>query len=330
MGIGVYDSINIKISDVIISDCWGDGIYLGSNNESNIDASSKYITIENCTLKNNRRNNLSIVCADYVTINNCSFDNANGTYPQFGIDIEPNNTDNLNEHITISNSTFNDNAVAAIGIITPSDDINLKDCLLNGDVINYVGTNVSFSNCTVNGKVYGRAGVNLDSGTVINNGTAKEDKLVASFSASQGDFSVYEKNVDSSNQMSYSIIDDSDSSCKKAIKIERTSEGTATQDDNNRSGYYLKLSEMTKKKLSSLKTNATYRYEYTVKGTGTWKFYSSQSSAYECVPMSDRFSTGIITYKASSGGPCNIYFYAVDTTKGMYLEIESIKIYQVN
>jgi hypothetical protein len=325
MGIGVYDSNNITISGVTVSDCWGDGIYLGSDEEQNsLAASSKNITIKNCTLKNNRRNNLSIVCADYVTIDNCSFDNANGTEPGYGICIETNVDKNPNEHITISNSIFNDNAVAAFGITSPSNDIALKDCIFNGNVINYTGTNVSFSNCTINGNLYARAGVEFDSDTVINNGTSTKDKLVASFSANQGDFSLYEMNVDSSNQMSASVISDSDSSCKKAVKLERTSEGTQN------AGYYLKLSEITKGKMSSLKTNSTYRFEYVVKGTGNWSFHASQSSPYGCVPMSDKFSTGIITYKASSGGECNLIFYATDVTEGMYLEIESIKIYEVN
>ena len=40
---------------------------------------------------NNRRNNMSIVSADYIMVDNCKFYDANGTAPEYGIDIETNN-----------------------------------------------------------------------------------------------------------------------------------------------------------------------------------------------------------------------------------------------
>jgi hypothetical protein len=282
MGIGVYDSTNITISNVTISDCWGDGIYLGSFNEDNPQASSKYITIENCTLKNNRRNNLSIVCADYVTVNNCNFDDANGTDPQFGICIEPNFDTNPNEHITISNSTFNDNAVAALGIITISNDISINNCIFNGDVINYAGTNVSISNCTINGELYARYAVTIDEDTTINGNTTKLDKLVASYNAVQG----------------------------------------VLKKDN--SGYYLSG-------LATLKKNKTYRFVYVIKGSGTWKFKTSHTGAYDCITnSSDTFKTGYVTMQSISNGDCTIRFDSTSASGDSNIEIESIKIYEVN
>jgi hypothetical protein len=323
MGIGIYDGTNITISDVVVSDCWGDGIYLGSGNGQDSSASTKNVTIQNCTLKNNRRNNLSIVCADYVTIDKSSFIKANGTNPQYGICIETNYDTNPNEHIIIANSTFENNAEAAIGIVRAADDILVSDCVISGDVINYSGTNMSLARCTVKGVLYARVSVSLED-TTLNSGSSKQDTLVASYSASQTGYSVYGKDLSSSNKMSYSIVNDADSSCNKALKLTRTSQGSGE------AGYYLKLSEITNNKMTSLKANTTYRFEYVVKGTGKWRFKTSQTAQYECVPSSDEFCTGTVTYKTNSTASCDLIFYAVDKTAGMYLEIESIKIYEVN
>ncbi len=84
MGIHVIQgSNNISISNMTISDCWGDGIFLGD---------SPYvsdITIDNVISDNNRRQGLSITDAKRVIVKNSVFKNTNGTLPEAGIDIEP-------------------------------------------------------------------------------------------------------------------------------------------------------------------------------------------------------------------------------------------------
>lgn len=323
MGIGVYDSTNINIHDINVSECWGDGIYLGSNHEEDSIAGCKQITIKNCNAYRNRRNNLSIVCADYVTVDNCSFYDANGTAPEFGIDIETNNTRNPCEHITISNSTFEGNAQGSMGIITSANDINISGCMLNGDFVNYAGTNVTISDSAINGEMNARIGVSLVGGTRINDGGNEEDILVASFCADKGPYTIGKYGIDDSNLMSHSVIEDSTSPSGKALCLARLSKGT------KEAGYYLKLSELTEGTASVLEKGVTYRFEYVVKGSGQWGIKTDQTGWYPCVPMSDKFSTGIVTYKASSAKSCRLMLYAVDKTKDMYMEIDSIKIYKV-
>ena len=323
MGIGIYDSTNITVTDVNISDCWGDGIYLGSEHEEDADAGCSRISVTNCKLFNNRRNNLSIVCADYVTIDSCTFNDANGTAPEYGIDIEPNIYSNPCEHITISNSTFSGNAQASIGIVTSANDVTISDCTLNGNFINYAGTNVTISNSTINAKMYARIGVSLVDGTKINDGGEEEDLLIATFSAAKGPYTVGEYEIDTSNQMMYSVIDDSDSPSGKALYLKRQSNGT------KEAGYYLELSELTEDGASVLEKGASYRFEYTMKGSSQWGIKTSQTGWYPCVPVQDKFSTGVTTYTADSAESCKLMLYAVDKTKDMYLEIDSIKIYKV-
>ncbi|MDE7177308.1 MAG: right-handed parallel beta-helix repeat-containing protein [Lachnospiraceae bacterium] len=113
-GIQISGCTNVTIENVEISQCWGDGIYLGF-----YDGPNKYsndVTITNCNLHHNRRNNLSITDASNVTIRNCQFNNASGTAPQYGIDIEPNKNRTCS-NVTISDSTFKGNAGGTIQIL---------------------------------------------------------------------------------------------------------------------------------------------------------------------------------------------------------------------
>ncbi|MBD5490782.1 MAG: hypothetical protein HDR16_01230 [Lachnospiraceae bacterium] len=113
-GIRITGCTNVYISNVEVSQCWGDGIYLGyDDNSKNY---SNRVTIENCNLHHNRRNNLSITDATNITVNNCKFNNASGTDPQYGIDIEP-NAGRTCSNVTISNSTFKGNAKGTIQIL---------------------------------------------------------------------------------------------------------------------------------------------------------------------------------------------------------------------
>lgn len=87
MGVLAYQATNGVIEQCYISDCWGDGIYLGSNN-AGADPCADIRLISNICY-NNRRNNLSVVGCHNGTAIGCGFENANGTAPQAGVDIEP-------------------------------------------------------------------------------------------------------------------------------------------------------------------------------------------------------------------------------------------------
>ena len=152
-GIGIYDCNNIEIKNMDISQCWGDGIYLGTNQET----SNKNIKITNCDAHDNRRNNLSITSGDGVTISGCSFNNAKGTDPQFGIDIETNNNSRPCKNITIRNTIIRGNAKGSMGIMTNAEKVTLEDCTLSGNFYNWAGKNVILRR------------VKFESGSVIDN-----------------------------------------------------------------------------------------------------------------------------------------------------------------
>ena len=82
MGINFQRASHATLSGLTIKDCWGDCVYVGKK--------STDILIKDCLLDNSRRQGVSVTFADSVTIRNCKITNISGTYPQYGIDIEPN------------------------------------------------------------------------------------------------------------------------------------------------------------------------------------------------------------------------------------------------
>ncbi len=135
-GINIAGCTNVHIQDVEISECWGDGIYLGLYDGWDSDGNRKRfyssgINITNCNLHHNRRNNLSITDASNVTVENCEFNYASGTSPEYGIDIEPNNGYTCS-NITISHSRFQGNTGGTIQILGQSNahvkDVTLENC----------------------------------------------------------------------------------------------------------------------------------------------------------------------------------------------------------
>ncbi len=92
-------SSNVTIDGLSVKDCWGDGIYISADDDFVINDVHSY---------NNRRNNMSVTNGEYITISNSIFENANGTDPQVGIDLEPNVSD-IVRHVNISGNTFIDN-----------------------------------------------------------------------------------------------------------------------------------------------------------------------------------------------------------------------------
>ena len=118
MGINVVASQNITISNITISLCSGDGVYLGGFREDNIgvfENACKNIRMSNVICNQNRRQGLSIVHAKDVTISDCQFINTGQvefTKPGHGIDIEPNISNNRNmsvSDVTISRCKFMNN-----------------------------------------------------------------------------------------------------------------------------------------------------------------------------------------------------------------------------
>ncbi len=96
-GILINSSNNIHVSGVRIIDAWGDGIEI-------LDTPSvrtSNITLTDIVALNNRRQGISIISGSNITISGGEYSNTNGTPPSAGIDIEPNDSDDI-----VSNVVF--------------------------------------------------------------------------------------------------------------------------------------------------------------------------------------------------------------------------------
>lgn len=101
---------NITIKGLHILDTGGDGILISKSFDPN--STKNYcenITIKDCTLDNNYRQGISVVSIKNGTISNCILSNTNGTLPEAGIDIEPDDPSERIENLTISKCRFFNN-----------------------------------------------------------------------------------------------------------------------------------------------------------------------------------------------------------------------------
>lgn len=88
-GLNIEASHHVHVSDMHISDCWGDGIWIGAIGPYGNAVPATDVTIDHVVSDNNRRQGLSIGPVDGLVITNSTFSDTHGTMPQAGIDIEP-------------------------------------------------------------------------------------------------------------------------------------------------------------------------------------------------------------------------------------------------
>ncbi len=121
MGINIVSSQNVSVYNSVISNCWGDGIYIGGGENK----PSKNVIIRNAILDFNRRNGLSIVNANTVILERVFSANTQGTKPMCGIDIEPNRSSDLVSDIVIRHcKTMNNFDVGLVINLTKLKKIN--------------------------------------------------------------------------------------------------------------------------------------------------------------------------------------------------------------
>ncbi|MEO5831252.1 MAG: right-handed parallel beta-helix repeat-containing protein [Rhodanobacter sp.] len=109
MGIDILASKKVYVHDMKISNCWGDGLYIGAIGSAGHAVASTDVTVKNVVSTNNRRQGLSFGPVDRVYVVNSTFSNTYGTKPEAGIDIEP-SVQGTAQNIRIENSTLSGNA----------------------------------------------------------------------------------------------------------------------------------------------------------------------------------------------------------------------------
>lgn len=127
MGIGIFSSKNIFIDYLECNNFWGDGVYIG---KTAVSTTNNNIKINKIKVDNNRRQGMSLVTADGLFIDSIITTNTNGTSPQAGIDIEPNDASDILSNIVINNITSSGNLGNGL-IVVP---IKLNDTSSNVDI----------------------------------------------------------------------------------------------------------------------------------------------------------------------------------------------------
>lgn len=109
-GISILGCSNVRINDVNVSNCMGDGIYVGEGSTQNY---CKDVIIENFVTERNRRNGITIASGRNAIIRDGETANNYGANPQSGIVLEPNNSSAWMENIKIENVYSHNNGAGA-------------------------------------------------------------------------------------------------------------------------------------------------------------------------------------------------------------------------
>lgn len=132
MCIGIRGCNNTTVKDCKLTDAWGDGVYIGTYNDS----PCTNTVIENCVIDNNRRQGISVINSNRLIVRGCIITNTKGTRPEAGIDFESNySTDVCKENI-VENCVFAGNAGGAVvlGNHTVTYEISIRDCTSTDNV----------------------------------------------------------------------------------------------------------------------------------------------------------------------------------------------------
>lgn len=125
-GLNIQASNHVRVSDMHISECWGDGIWIGGIGHRDA-TPSRDVVIDRVTCTHNRRQGLSIGPVDGVVISNSTFSGSDGTKPMSGIDIEP-QAQGLARNITIDHCIISGNQGTGMEIHYNVSNVTVKNC----------------------------------------------------------------------------------------------------------------------------------------------------------------------------------------------------------
>lgn len=101
-GISIIGSHGVVIKDCATLDCWGDGVYVGSNKA--IGTESTNVKLINVNSDNNRRFGLNVTGCIGAHVDLSTFSNTNGKLPETGVNLKPANGNRIVKDVNITNS----------------------------------------------------------------------------------------------------------------------------------------------------------------------------------------------------------------------------------
>jgi len=135
-GLTVRGASRVSIHDMRISECWGDGISIGSNpsRPGRAVAPSEDVVVSRVACTNNRRQGLTIGRSRRVQVLDSEFSHTSGTAPAAGIDIEPDSGDPPDNtgarDVLILRCRVHDNRGPGIQIFRRARGVRIEQCEL--------------------------------------------------------------------------------------------------------------------------------------------------------------------------------------------------------
>lgn len=159
MGIAAWKSTGWSIEGVAVTNCWGDGIYVGTPGESGYcqDFLIRDVAIANC-----RRNGISVVAGRDGRILGVDIRDVNGTAPRGGIDLEPDSHDAPNRNILIADGRIGGDLAVGIYVVVANENIRIERMDIEADNSGIIVSNnlngVRIANSVVRSRVGGQEG----------------------------------------------------------------------------------------------------------------------------------------------------------------------------
>lgn len=171
-GIYIYASKDVRIENVHSLKFWGDGMGISGYSDPTKPVNTNII-VKDCRFENNRRQGCSISKGDNILFENCDFLNTGtikSTSPSAGVDIEPNNGEDVIKRIVFKKCNFLGNEGNYGGLLIMTARLNYD---INAEAI-------ILRNCEIDGvHQYGRGGGYFKS-CIIHNDMNRNNCLNAS------------------------------------------------------------------------------------------------------------------------------------------------------
>ncbi|KGQ19836.1 hypothetical protein LF41_2339 [Lysobacter dokdonensis DS-58] len=163
----VRGSQRVTVRDMRLSDCWGDGMSIGAAlvyGAAPIPCED--IVVANIVSTNNRRQGLSIGRGTNITVRDSEFSYSNGTAPECGIDIEPDDP-GIADRVSIENCVLKGNKKYGLLAYKRSQNTTIRRCTVmnNGScgIVTVGSTAMTITQCSV--RMNSATGIYLQDGT---------------------------------------------------------------------------------------------------------------------------------------------------------------------
>lgn len=164
MGIAAWSAAGWSIEDVDVTNCWGDGIYVGTPGEPGF---CRDFLIRNVRVADCRRNGISVVAGRDGRILGVDIRDVNGTNPKGGIDLEPDNPAAPNRNILIADGRIGGDLEVGIYVVSGSENIRIERMDIAGNnsgvIVSHQSNGIRIADSRIHSRIGGREGAAIRS-----------------------------------------------------------------------------------------------------------------------------------------------------------------------